>query len=113
METQLRTVVVTGGASGIGLAIVLRFATSGAHVHVLDNNRETAGRNLSNIGTAVTFHECDVSKTAEVKSVIDQIASAAPIACLINNAGIAHVGNVENTTESDMDRIYAVNIKGV
>jgi NAD(P)-dependent dehydrogenase (short-subunit alcohol dehydrogenase family) len=44
-----------------------------------------------------------------VKSITDN----ASIAILINNAGIAHVGNIENTTEEDLDRLYKVNIKGV
>ena len=63
-------------------------------------------------GTAQS-HTCDVSSQAEVKKVIDAIAENQAIDILINNAGIAHVGNLENTTEVDLDRIYSVNVKGV
>ncbi|MCL4155981.1 UNVERIFIED_CONTAM: hypothetical protein GTU68_014407, partial [Idotea baltica] len=46
-------------------------------------------------------------------SVIDAIANSGGIDILVNNAGVAHVGNLEGTSEADLDRIYAVNIKGV
>jgi NAD(P)-dependent dehydrogenase (short-subunit alcohol dehydrogenase family) len=44
---------------------------------------------------------------------VGQIANQNQIDILVNNAGIAHVGNIEGTTESDLDRIYSVNVKGV
>ncbi|HET8735485.1 MAG TPA: SDR family oxidoreductase, partial [Pricia sp.] len=58
-------------------------------------------------------HACDVSSHEEVKKTIAKIGHKNPINILINNAGIAHIGNVENTAPGDMDRIYDVNIKGV
>ena len=48
-----------------------------------------------------------------MKAVIEDIAKNGGINILINNAGIAHIGNVENTSEADLDRIYNVNVKGV
>ncbi len=113
MAKTSKNVIVTGGASGIGFAIVKRFVASGAHVHVLEVNKENALKNLVEFGDRVTFHPCDVSDSGQVKTVVDQIAVDAPIGILINNAGIAHIGNVENTMPEDMDRLYAVNIKGV
>jgi 2-keto-3-deoxy-L-fuconate dehydrogenase len=113
MTHTSKNVIVTGGASGIGLAIVKRFVASGAHVHVLEVNKVNAEKNLAEFGDQVTFHQCDVSDTGQVKSVVDNIVKERSIDILINNAGIAHIGNVENTLPEDMDRLYAVNIKGV
>lgn len=101
---QNKTAVITGGGSGIGLAMVNALTEVGVTVHVL----EIAGGDDENI------HECDVSDQSRVTEVIDRIAThSGPIDILINNAGIGFVGNLEQTSEADMDRLYAVNIKGV
>ncbi|UJH90706.1 glucose 1-dehydrogenase [Antarcticibacterium sp. 1MA-6-2] len=111
-----KTAVITGGGSGIGKAIAEKFAARGATVHVLEYNIEEGEKLVAEIrgneGKA-EFHSCDVSKQEEVRQVISKIAKSTPINILVNNAGVAHVGNVENTTEEDMDRLYQVNIKGV
>ncbi len=104
--------MVTGGGSGIGKAISIAFAAQGAEVHVLELQQEVAEETIAEIkaagGTAVA-HQCDVSKQDMVKAVF---ASIPQVNILINNAGIAHVGNLEHTSEEDMDRIYQVNVKG-
>ena len=111
-----KTAIVTGGGSGIGRSICEVFASAGAKVYVLDLNsdraREVAGDVTDNGGKAESF-TCDVSKHDEVVTLFNSIHSDHPIHILINNAGIAHVGNIENTTVEDMDRVYAVNVKGV
>jgi len=112
-----KTAIITGGGSGIGKAMSETFAEMGAIVHVLDLN-EAAGKQtvndlLSQYGTAF-FHKCDVSKQMEVATIIEKINGLNNgIDILINNAGIGFVGNVENTTEADFDRLYSVNVKGV
>ncbi|MDX1364381.1 MAG: SDR family oxidoreductase [Arenibacter latericius] len=111
-----KTAIVTGGASGIGEAISKKFAAQGAHVHILEFNDENGNRvvgEISSAGGNATFHACDVSNTKQVAQIVDAIADKQYIDILINNAGIAHVGNLEGTAEDDMDRIYNVNIKGV
>lgn len=100
--------VVTGGSSGIGKSIAQTFAENGAHMHVLDlDEGESAGMENE------SFHQCDVRNQSSVASVFQSISTDHPIDILVNNAGIAHVGNVETTSEEDLDRIYAVNVKGV
>lgn len=111
-----KTALVTGGASGIGLAISRTFAQAGAHVHILDLNGEQAGQAASDIrqaGGQATSHALDVSDQQQVAATIGQIASAGPIHILVNNAGVSHIGTAESTTEADFDRIYRINIKGV
>ncbi|SHG74616.1 SDR family NAD(P)-dependent oxidoreductase [Flagellimonas flava] len=111
-----KTVLVTGGGSGIGEALSIAFAANGATVHILDSNKDAA----MNVAEKITksegrahLHSCDVSNQEDVKRVFAGIAEKSNLDVLINNAGIAHVGNLENTSEKDMDRLYAVNIKGV
>ncbi len=102
--------VVTGGGSGIGLATVKVLAQQGATVHLLDLQPSNQLEALQNNGLSITTHTCDVS---DQQQVIDVFSSIGTIDVLVNNAGVAHVGNVENTTPADFDRIVSVNIKGV
>jgi 2-keto-3-deoxy-L-fuconate dehydrogenase len=108
-----KTAVVTGGASGIGKAISEIFAQQGATVHILELNENAAvelANALNTEGPLAYAHACDVSNSESVKAVFSKIET---LDILVNNAGVAHIGNVETTTESDLDRIININIKGV
>lgn len=105
--------LVTGGGSGIGRAIALRLAGEGAHVTILEQRAEageTAAAEIRAAGGAATVIAADVSSTESMRAVF---ASLEKLHLLVNNAGIAHVGNVLDTTPEDLDRIYSVNVKGV
>ncbi|MDT0689709.1 SDR family oxidoreductase [Salegentibacter sp. F188] len=104
--------IVTGGGSGIGKAITEAFVEQGAIVHILEINPEAAEKLASELNTereAVTVHTCDITDGEKVATVIQKIPK---VDILINNAGIAHIGNLENTAGEDLDRLYQVNIKG-
>ncbi len=108
-----KTAVITGGGSGIGKAIAETFAEMGATVHILDMNEEAATQAVKDITlkhNTAYFYQCDVSKYEQVEKILQEING---VDILINNAGIGFVGNIENTAEEDMDRLYSVNIKGV
>lgn len=111
-----KTALITGGASGIGLAISETFAQAGATVHILELNlaaAETAAGQIRAAGGQAQAYGVDVSVQADVQAVVNRIAATGPIQVLVNNAGIAHIGTAETTTEADLDRIYSVNVKGV
>ncbi len=108
-DLEHKTAIISGGASGIGLAITKKFAESGAKVHVLELKKDVQ----IEIDGDIEVHTCDVSDQARVVSVISKIMDSGSIDILVNNAGIAHVGNIEATSETDLDRLYNVNIKGV
>ena len=86
-------------------------------VAVLDIDADAAQQTVDTIvtdGGQATFIECDVTDQAAVDSAFDQVVDRhGGLHVVVNNAGIGHVGDVESTTEQDMDRMYAVNIKGV
>jgi len=111
-----RTALVTGGGSGIGRSICLRLASEGAHVLVLDIDPDSAESTVHDIqeagGNAIAY-ACDVADHSGVAEVVSGILETSNIDVLVNNAGIAHVGNLENTSEADLDRLLAVNVKGV
>lgn len=112
-----KVAVVTGGGSGIGRAIAETFARQGAIVEVLDLTLEAALTTVSRInseGGQATPSACDVGDGNEVARVFADIEHRrGRIDILVNNAGVAHIGNLLTTQESDMDRLYRINIKGV
>jgi NAD(P)-dependent dehydrogenase (short-subunit alcohol dehydrogenase family) len=110
---QNKKAVVTGGGSGIGRAIATLFAKQGAEVHILDLTLESAKEaveDIKKLGGTVFSYACNVSSQKEVVATFESIGN---IDILINNAGIANVGKVDTTSESDFDRVMAVNVKGV
>ena len=110
-----KVAIITGGGSGIGQAIALRFAAHGASIRILDVNEdgaaETCRRILANGGKA-TSRRCDVTNQGEVESVFATVFAQERIHILVNNAGVSHIGTVESTSEADFDRLIRVNVKG-
>ena len=110
---QNKTAVITGGGSGIGRAISVLFAKQGATVHILELDSENALATVAEIqkasGTAIS-HTCNVTNQQEVGNVFEKIGA---IHILVNNAGIAHIGKADTTTERDFDKVMTVNVKGV
>jgi NAD(P)-dependent dehydrogenase (short-subunit alcohol dehydrogenase family) len=116
-ELANKIAIVTGGGSGIGRAIALRFARAGARVAVVDvaepEGRDTV-REIEACGGVAAAMPCDVSRQLDVQRAFQAVADRfGPLDILVNSAGVAHVGNVEQTSEEDFDRLYAVNVKGV
>lgn len=110
-----KTAVITGGGSGIGRAIAIKFATNGAGVYILDVNLQDAQSVADEIhrgGDKASAFACDVSNQAQTIEVFQKIFAGARVDILVNNAGISQIGNVESTSESDFDRILRVNVKG-
>ncbi len=111
-----KVAIVTGGAKGIGLAVSKKFAKQGATVHIVDIDSEAlrkAELAINETGSKAYGHSLDITNIGEVKRLFAEIATKQGLDILINNAGIAHVGNVEQTTEEDFDKVYQVNVKGV
>jgi NAD(P)-dependent dehydrogenase (short-subunit alcohol dehydrogenase family) len=109
--------VVTGAGSGIGQAIATLFARQGARVFVLERDPAAGAATVATItseGGTGQHIDCDVSDPESADAAISAVhAAASRIDILVNNAGIAHIGTAESTTADDLDRIYAVNVKGV
>jgi len=112
-----KSAVVTGAGSGIGQAIALALAKQGAFVDVLEIDGQAAGETVEQIRSAggqAETTQCDVADHSHVQDVFDALGQArGGLDCLVNNAGIAHVGNITDTSEADFDRVMSVNLKGV
>lgn len=103
-----KVALVTGGASGIGEATTLTLTEAGARVVILDLDEARADQLAKRCPGARVFR-CDITQEAEVKRVFGQITG---LDILVNNAGIGLVGNIEETSLDDFQRLFRVNVDG-
>jgi NAD(P)-dependent dehydrogenase (short-subunit alcohol dehydrogenase family) len=106
-----KTVIVTGGAKGIGAACCRAFYKENARVVLLDT--DPLGQQLvDELGENALFIRCDVSMETQVKQAIEQaVHSFGRLDILVNNAGIQRYSKVTETTEAEWDLVLNVNLK--
>jgi NAD(P)-dependent dehydrogenase (short-subunit alcohol dehydrogenase family) len=106
-----RVAVVTGGASGIGRATAILLAEQGARVFVGDLRLRTENDVLfERLG--ITQSRCDVCELTELQQLIDGAARAAGrLDVLISNAGVVQVGQIDEISEAQWDRVLDTNLK--
>jgi NAD(P)-dependent dehydrogenase (short-subunit alcohol dehydrogenase family) len=114
MDLLNKTCIVTGGASGIGLATVELFVRHGANVVIADFNLEKAAVEAERLGPQTLAAACDVSQSTQVAQMVEgTLGKWGRIDVLINNAGFGFTGSVVTIKEEDWDRLMSVNLKGV
>ncbi|MGO6838328.1 SDR family oxidoreductase [Rhizobium ruizarguesonis] len=108
-----KVALVTGGASGIGDAIVSAFAAKGAVVGVIDINESVAKSKADALGNGAKAFVCDVSNPQSVEAVIAAAQAAfAHIDIVVNSAGVAMLAPAEDLTLEAWDRTIDINLKG-
>ena len=111
-----RTALVTGGASGIGLAISQRLARDGARVAIFDIDREAAeaaAKGIEGAGGEACACGVDVSERGQIEAAMAEVRTRfGPVGVLVNNAGIEHIGPFMETTPEAWERIFSVNMFG-
>jgi NAD(P)-dependent dehydrogenase (short-subunit alcohol dehydrogenase family) len=114
MRLQGKTAIITGAGSGIGEATARLFAAEGARVAVIDRDAEGGKRVAEEIGPSSFFLAADVTNANDMESMSRTVAERfGRIDILFNNAGIACVGDLHETSEAEWDRVMAVNVKGI
>ncbi len=108
--------LITGAGNGIGRGIALRFAREGSAVGVLDIKAADCERVVNEInqsgGRAIAL-AANVTQADEVSAAIKKLVEAfGLINVLVHNAGVMPMGTIDQTSEADWDRVYAVNVKG-
>ena len=105
----MATVVITGGSRGIGAAAVELFAARGDRVYfIYEKDHAAAGQVAEKTGAIPIC--CDVADGEQVKAAFGKIGA---VDILVNNAGIVHYGLMSMMAESQWDRIFDVNVKGI
>lgn len=109
-----KVALVTGAASGLGLAISKRLAAEGARVVATDIDLDAANAAASDIAGDVLVLKHDVTSEQDWRDVIARIEEEiGALHILVNNAGIGAMGNVENTTLEDWQRVHSVDLDSV
>jgi len=110
--------LVTGAASGLGLATAKAFAQSGASVVLADWNEkevQAAAREIAKSGPKTLGIRCDVSNDADVEALVKQtVAEFGRLDAAYNNAGVQNVlAETADSPRDDYDRIMSINLRGV
>jgi NAD(P)-dependent dehydrogenase (short-subunit alcohol dehydrogenase family) len=115
LRLQNKTALITGGAAGIGAAIVRRFIDEGARVLVGDRDQPHGHALCSELGGAAVFHGLDVADEASFAKAIEQaMALWGRLDILVNNAGIAlPAATVQDTTLDQFEQLVDVNLRSV
>lgn len=110
-------VFITGGASGLGRALALRYARDGARVCIGDINPEqgqTVAREITAQGGEGYYVDCDVRRLTDLEKIRDDlVARWGGVDVVVNNAGVASAGTIEDSTLSDWEWILDINVLGV
>ena len=117
MQLTGKSAVVTGGASGVGKAIVERFSAEGAAVTIADRNITDAkalAQSLSDAGAKVQALEIDVANPSSVESMVQAAVSAyAGLDIIVNSAAIARVEKVLDISLESWNEVLSINLSGV
>jgi len=117
LDFTQKTILITGGSTGIGRATALAFAQHGAKIVIGDLNEPAASETvelLKKEGAHALFVKTNVSHAADVKALVEKTVSTfGGLDCAFNNAGIAHAPKpMEELDEESFDRVIAVDLKG-
>jgi len=108
-----RRLIVSGGASGIGLAVAHMAVARGARVALLDRDTVALADAVRLLGEAALALECDVSDAPAVRTAVDRAAQwLGGVDALVNSAGIDALKSLETTSDEEWARVLAVNLTG-
>ncbi|MCK4802995.1 MAG: 3-oxoacyl-ACP reductase FabG [Spirochaetes bacterium] len=117
MSVEGIVAVVTGAGRGLGKAIVQGFSDKGVIPVVVDINEETAASVCEEIrkqGTDALWIKADVSSCKDLENMVERVVRKyGTVDILVNNAGILHTTAIEDITETEWDRMMAINLKSV
>ncbi|WP_338726916.1 SDR family NAD(P)-dependent oxidoreductase [Haladaptatus sp. DJG-WS-42] len=112
-------VLVTGAATGLGRHIALSFAAAGATVSALDiaetprDEQQSVVTEIEELGGSAAFLQADLTDETQVReSIAAAIDRFGPLSVLVNNAGVNHLGSVDEVSVADWDTVLAVNLRG-
>ena len=110
---QGKVAVITGGATGIGLATAKKFVAEGAHVFIMGRRKPELDAAVAAIGSRVTAVQGDVTKLADLDRLYSAVkADKGKLDIVFANAAFAEVAALEQVTEEHFDRHFDINVKG-
>jgi D-sorbitol dehydrogenase (acceptor) len=114
MKLENKVAIITGGARGIGAAMVERYVAEGAKVAIADIALADAQKTAALHGDKAFAVAIDVTKIASIEAAVDTVVARwGGVDILVNNAGVFDMGPIVEVTEASWDKIFAVNTKGL
>ena len=105
--------LVTGGGTGIGLAISRAFVDAGATVVITGRREDVLREACQGLGSSSDFRACDVSDKAKLPGLVQELEKSGPIDILVNNAGINMKKPVAEVSDEDFSKIIETNLNGL
>ncbi len=114
MKLKDKIAIVTGGARGIGAAIVRAYAAEGAHVVIADVDTAEAAAVAAELYSKAMAVRLDVRDGASIEAMMAAVLEKlGGVDILVNNAGVFNMGPISELTEADFDRQFGINVKGL
>jgi NAD(P)-dependent dehydrogenase (short-subunit alcohol dehydrogenase family) len=114
LKLEGKTALVTGGGSGIGLAVARRFVREGAHVFITGRREAQLAEAVNLIGGSVEAITGDLTSTSDLARLFETIqARAGGLDILVNSSGVAEPASLEETTEEHFDRAFGLNVRAM
>ncbi len=114
LKLEGKTALVTGGSSGIGLAVARRFAEEGAYVFITGRRQDQLDAALASIGGRVEAVQGDVTSSSDLARLFDAIKAKTPsLDILVTSSGVSEFATLETTTEAHFDRAFDLNVRGM
>ncbi|WP_395376556.1 SDR family NAD(P)-dependent oxidoreductase [Marinicella sp. W31] len=110
----MKTMVITGGASGLGRALATKAAEQGWNIAIADINDEAgeaAAQEIAQKGVKSLYHHCDISQRSDFEKLLTAVLNQfGRVDVLVNNAGVASAGFLSETTEAEWERLLQLNV---
>jgi len=114
LKLEGKTALVTGGGSGIGLAVARRFAQEGAHVFITGRREAPLAEAVALGGGRIEAIAGDLTRTSDRARLFDTVhARAGRLDILVNASGVAEHASLEETTEEHFDRAFGLNVRAM
>lgn len=113
-QLQGKTALITGGSSGIGLAIAQRFASEGARVFITGRRQAQLDEAVALIGAGAEAIQGDVTQSADLDALFATLAQkTGRLDILVTSSGAAEYGPIGDTSEAHFDRAFDLNVRGM
>jgi NAD(P)-dependent dehydrogenase (short-subunit alcohol dehydrogenase family) len=111
-KLQGKIAVITGGTSGIGLAVAKLFVKEGAYVFVMGRRQKELDAAVKAIGSNVTGVQGDVARLADLDRLYQAVKTQGRIDVVFANAGVAEFAPLGKISEQHFDKLFGINVKG-